>query len=235
VLSAALSIGLVGSGLEGNVLSLGDGFGLGGLVLYGLGQAFYGFAIGLPCAIAAELMPMCGRIMDMVRGAQFSEQLIPGSAERNSVLEQCGLMIVPLFIFGGGGYRELFVLLTKSITVFGVNASPTVAPLQVFELAWLSLAALQTAVLVCTPCILVCLVIDVSIALLSRSLGRVNMVFEALPIKIVGGLCVVWIVLLVANPGPAFRLWNDSLRILEAKIPYPAEHKGSGRAKRGLG
>ncbi len=165
-------------------------------------EALYGFLLGVPLAFIAETPTIAGRLFDTFRAAQFCEQLLPQTNERSSILEQLGIFLVPLYVFSYSGYKDVFNLLETSfnlLPVLSLNSINLFSSIRVENFINLSLSVFRTAVILAAPCIIGCALIDITITLLSRSLARINMVFEALPFKLVGGLLFLWLVLSMSD------------------------------------
>ena len=67
----------------------------------------HGVSAALPLALAFEAFPMIGRSVDLLRGAQASEQLAPLSGERSSVLEQTMTLGGAALFLQAGGFETL--------------------------------------------------------------------------------------------------------------------------------
>lgn len=138
----------------------------------------------LPLAIVAEVLPTAGRVADVSRGAQFSEQLLPGGEQRASLLEQAAVFAVAALAFLSPLYQQIIRRIVLS--------EPTRNYEQFSEyLITLSTQAIATGVLIAAPIIIASLTVDGATALLSKTLNRNNMSYELLPLKLICGLLIL--------------------------------------------
>jgi flagellar biosynthetic protein FliR len=149
-----------------------------------------GFLYALPLAFSLETLLISTRLMEVSRGAHLGEQFVPESGQHRTSIES----IVNLFIaFSLVSFTSMHVVLTALYSI------PEVSKLEVINSKGLMYSALLLfvgkvyvqAVILALPVMLLNLSIDVVVLLLSRFIGRVNLAFEMLPLKLVVGLTVL--------------------------------------------
>ena len=178
-----------------------SGFGLLQLGFSGVCSAAAGFLIASPCAIALEAVVHGGRLVDTARGAQFAEQIVPGSEDAASLLEQMAMLLCCQAVFVWRGYQPFLQVMLRSLADFppasvmiGERGQGTAA---VFgeQLIWFSEQVLRASMFLAVPVIVCSLIIDLAGGVLSRICPRANAAFEFLPIKMVLGLVLLALVL----------------------------------------
>ncbi len=147
-------------------------------------EILIGVLLAFPLAIAVEMLVGIGRVIDVTRGAQFSEQFNPALGTRASTLEGLMPLVFALLIFSPAGVHFGAQLLLRSLELdvaFSFDG-------YILPLIRVSAMALRDSVIFCAPLLVMALVVDVALAVLSRFVGRLNVTFELVPLKLVGVL-----------------------------------------------
>ncbi len=153
-------------------------------------EILLGFFMALPLALAAQSLPLAGRIADVSRGAQFGEQMLPGASRGVTPLESLSVVAIPLLVFTFAGYRLVLNSIYESFTKYHVMSETVFEMPEISILILLSSKAILWGVLFAAPTILCCFFMDVATVLITRSLGRINLLFEMMPLKLILGLIV---------------------------------------------
>ena len=157
-------------------------------------EAILGICLGVPFSISLECLPLLGRLIDSLRGAQFAEQLLPGLEERSSYLETLGVLVGLLLLGPFGGLRWIYTCLLQSLFLptwhLGLpiypGGSASVAAIAIRH----SSAVLELAVSLTSPLFVVVLGVDLLTVFLSRCVPRLQVVAEALTLKMLLGIAV---------------------------------------------
>jgi len=160
------------------------------LLVASIRELLTGVAWGLPFALIVEAIPTAGRIADVSRGAQFAEQVSPGFGSADSVLESLGVYLALLVIFPLGGYHLLLhPILTSAPELAGllVESDSVLSGKQALTFIAVSSKAITLGFALAAPVVVFSLLLDIAGALLSRSLSRVNVLFELMPMKMLLG------------------------------------------------
>jgi type III secretory pathway component EscT len=184
-------------------------------VVSALRECFIGALIGLPLAIAVQSLVMSARIVDTTRGAQFSEQVAPENGYKTSSLEGAAALFVLVIAFTYGGYQILVMSLYESFKIIQIGLSfDFLSNLNLISILSLSQKAISIGLLIAAPVVAIMFLIDFSAALISRSLGRVNIVFELMPLKMALGV-ILFTVLCLGIP---VRVIPDAISLINTFI-----------------
>ncbi len=160
-----------------------------------------GVLLAAPLAIAFEVLPMAGRLVDDARGAQFAEQVNP-ELGRVSQFQELGNMLVPM-VFLNTALFPLCSALSRSVSS-PITASMSGMPGYAFGVVEYAVraaaAALGESLSYAAPVILICLLLDFSIGLMSRFLTRINLNHELVPLKLVLGILLYGLFLSEVSP-----------------------------------
>lgn len=162
-------------------------------------ELLLGVLIGLPFAVLVYTFEMTARIVDVSRGAQFGEQLLPGFTDRTSPLEPLAVLLILSVTFSTELYQLPLYLIRESLTLSppGMGSLGTVSQwlLESTQLIRLSADVIAGALLIAAPVVIVLFVIDLVSSIATRQMGRVNVTFEILPLRLLVGLGVAALVL----------------------------------------
>lgn len=149
-------------------------------------KAVGGLLLGAPLAFSLESLAVCGRLMDLGRGESTGGQLNPALGVQTSTQEQLMRLLSACLIFSGGAYQVLlefsFKLGSVQLSAQWLGQSAALKNLIILS------DALMLGIGLAAPVLLSSLVFDLGAGLISRVLGRLNLVFELLPLKLLVGL-----------------------------------------------
>ncbi len=171
-------------------------------LLYALLHLAIGGMVGLPWALCAEMPTMIGRLWDVLRGAQFAEQVTPEAGEGDSSLEALGTFCAGMAIVSFGGLHQLILALweiSKMRAKF-FRETELFSSAVVSSVLYDSARIMQTVLSCVAPLLIICLALDLICTVGLRFLGRANVMFEVLTLKLAFGL-LIGVVLLSAKAG----------------------------------
>lgn len=199
---------------------------LAGLLSLAAHEALCGIIIAAPLRLALSALPLSGRLIDTLRGAQFAEQVFIDLGEAQSLLESAANLLIPVILFSFGALHLLILALLNSLTAPALGFGKPLLellPALVAHTEPLLLCANQSfkaALFAAAPVLGCCLLLDLGACLLSRVLGRINMLFELMPLRMLLALCVL------AAGVPSFS-WH-AVEYLRAVSDYTLELARSG-------
>lgn len=161
-----------------------------------------GFVLALPVTLFAEMLILCGRLFDTVRGTQQAEQLIPSLEHRGGSFEALASLVAPLVIFSPPCDRLVFAAAQHAHSQSRALARALIDATGNPELprgVILYGELLATAVTWLMPCIAAALFFDGLTSMLSRFIPRIAIATELVPLRIVA-LLLLLILLLRDNP-----------------------------------
>jgi flagellar biosynthesis protein FliR len=165
----------------------------------------------VPSVLMVELIRMCGRLCDSLRGAQYAEQITPELGERVSLLESFGQYLAQYLFFTAGIHHIAFLIAYQGLAFFEQVKFPILPMLRI------SAEALERGLVLAAPLIVVGFLSDLSTMFLSRGLVKINVFFESLPLRLLSGLSVFWVVLYYRLDLALLEaLHLDYLRLLES-------------------
>lgn len=134
------------------------------------------FALACPIAFATESLAMAGRMIDISRGAQASEQIL-GESSRGSLLENSGRVLALLWFY----LVDIeFFLRSLRLTVF----CSVLDRQYVNDCLALFAQSFATGFYLAAPCMILALLLDGSGMVLARFLPKLPISFELLPIRL---------------------------------------------------
>ncbi|MCC7013911.1 MAG: flagellar biosynthetic protein FliR [Planctomycetes bacterium] len=161
-----------------------------------LREALLGLSIGVVVAAAFDLFASIGGLIDLARGATFANVVDPITRNQASVLEPF-LRVALLVVFTSTGlHRQFIAALCAGFTKLppsselGFRAQPQ-AVLEVVQS--LSVLSVQLAL----PILIGMLVLDLSLALIHRAAGRIEVYFLGLTLKSSLGLLLLLLLVTV--------------------------------------
>jgi len=157
-----------------------------------LKEAFVGFLLGF---IAAELfyaVEMAGKLVDMFRGTNQVQLLVPQLGERSSAFGDMFYQLLIVVFMAVGGHHVFIAAMMESFRVVPLDTYPTLSaglwPL-VDMFIRLSADIFTIGVTLAAPVGLACLITELMFGLLNRVAAQINAYFMAMPAKVfVGGL-----------------------------------------------
>ena len=159
------------------------------LVTFFILEITFGFLLAVPVVLGMYFYELLGRLVDTSRGAQFGDQMLPGTSASVSPLEHLGVFFIPVLLFCFNGFKLLLPLIAKPSVLQSPNLT---IGMNVDAHSYISLvgSSLYYAVLFVLPVILFCLMYDLVCAFCSKYLGKVNLIFECMPGKLLLGLVI---------------------------------------------
>lgn len=165
----------------------------------------------IPIAFACESISLAGRLVDIARGAQFSEQLVPGVG-RFSQLEIAGGFFALVWIvvvdfevlinsFLGAG-RSYELLAESGLTLESV-----------FKLLVFFADSFYSGVLIAAPLLGIAFLLDASAMVIAKVLPRFPVTYELMPVKLMAILFFLGI-RLQSEPASLVKLRNNLLSIV---------------------
>lgn len=164
---------------------------LGIYALYFLKEAFIGFAIGFVTAEIFYSVEMMGQIIDVVRGTNQAQLLVPELQERSSAFGDFNYQFLLVLFLSAGFHAPFFEILADSFIQLPILSfapqSLDSAPLTAYFGHILS-NIFTIAVTLAFPIGLACLLSDIAFGLLNRVAPQINAYFMSMPAKALGGM-----------------------------------------------
>ena len=163
-------------------------------VLMMLKEAFIGLVIGFIAAEIFYTVEMSGQLIDLYRGANQAQLMVPQITERSSTFGSLGYQFL-LCLFVALNLHHIFIgVLFESFVVIPVNRFPDLSgglwPL-IDTMMRISADIILIAVMLSMPVAMVCLVIEASFGLVNRVAPQINAYFMAMPAKVMAG-CIIF-------------------------------------------
>lgn len=155
---------------------------------------FSGAIIALPLAFSVESLALGGRLVDLGRGAQLSEQFDPQAPERASAIETLLRLAAPACLFHFGMQFQVLSLLNANLASHEARLLKlTQAVSFQHELLRLGAETFLNGLLFAAPILISCFLLDLGLAFAARFLPRVSISFEVLPLKLWLGLLLLFL------------------------------------------
>jgi len=156
-------------------------------------EAFIGFTIGFITAHIFYAVEMCGQLIDVARGANQIQLMIPELQERSSAFGTFYYQLMLALYLASGLHTIFFHALIKSFIVLPINTLPPMSrgiP-QFFDfISQLLPHVFLIGVTLALPVIAVCLLIDIAFGLINRIAPQINAYFMSMPVKTLGGVVI---------------------------------------------
>lgn len=153
-------------------------------------EAFVGFLLGF---IAAELfyaVDMAGRIVDLARGTNQVQLMVPQIGERTSAFGDLNYQLMLVIFMYLGGHHVFIAAMMESFKVVPLDGYPDFSagmwPL-VDMFARLTADMFTIAVTLAAPVIIAALITELTFGLLNRVAPQINAYFMAMPAKVYAG------------------------------------------------
>ncbi|MEW5853704.1 MAG: flagellar biosynthetic protein FliR [Myxococcota bacterium] len=155
-------------------------------------EAWVGFMLGF---IAAELfyaVDMAGRIIDLARGTNQVQLMIPQLGERSSAFGDLFYQLLLVIFMFLDGHHVFIAAMFESFRVVPLDAFPNLSlglwPLTEMFIRY-SADIFTIGVTISAPVAIACLITEMSFGLLNRVAPQINAYFMAMPAKVfVGGV-----------------------------------------------
>lgn len=181
------------------------------LYLFLLEKVAEGLLFAVFLAFLLECIPLAGKLIDLCRGAQYSEQVLPELGERSSPFETMGILLSGCLMFSPLGYEILFShALNLMPRAWNTLENSLLSAYHLLQ------SSFSFALLIAAPVLLTSLLLDTGSALLSRYLNRTNMSFELLGSKMCLGIAIFALILpdLLKRWEMFFLEWSSELASL---------------------
>lgn len=158
-----------------------------------LKEVFIGFSIGFVTAQIFYSVEMMGQIIDVMRGTNQAQLLVPELQERSSAFGDFNYQFLLVLFLTLGFHVPFFSVLADSFLKLPILAN---TPVSINSLAAIDFFArllgdvFLIAVTLAFPIGLVCFLSDVAFGLLNRVAPQINAYFMSMPAKAAGGMMI---------------------------------------------
>lgn len=162
-------------------------------LLYILKEGLVGFTIGFVTAQIFYCVEMMGQIIDVVRGTNQAQLLVPELQERSSAFGNFNYQFVLVIFLTMGFHVPFFTILGDSFIELPILSF---TPRTLVNLPFIDFMArllgeiFMIAVTLAFPIGLVCLLSDIAFGLLNRVAPQINAYFMSMPAKAAGGMVI---------------------------------------------
>lgn len=161
--------------------------------LFLLKEAFVGFAIGFVTAQIFYCVEMMGQIVDVVRGTNQAQLLVPQLQERSSAFGDFNFQFLLVIFLTLGLHIPFFESLGDSFIHIPVLSFPeqSIDSEQMIDFFSRLLGEVfKIAVTLAFPIAFVCLLSDIIFGLLNRVAPQINAFFMSMPARAAGGMII---------------------------------------------
>lgn len=158
-----------------------------------LKEVFVGFTLGFVTTQIFYAVEMAGQIIDVTRGANQIQLMVPELSERSSPYGDMNYQIALILFLTTGLHTVFFEGLVQSFISVPINQMPPFsAGSEAFynEFMFLFGEIFKIAVTLSLPVAAVCLVINLSFGLINRIAPQINAYFLSMPALAVGGMMI---------------------------------------------
>jgi flagellar biosynthetic protein FliR len=162
-------------------------------MLFLLKELFIGFTIGFVTAQIFYSVEMMGQIIDVVRGTNQAQLLVPQLQERSSAFGDFNYQFLLVLFLSLGFQVPFFETLAESFIQLPILsfAPQSIDGTQIMEFfARLLSDVFRIAVTLAFPIAFVCLLSDIAFGLLNRVAPQINAYFMSMPAKAAGGMVI---------------------------------------------
>ncbi len=158
-----------------------------------LKEVFVGFALGFVTAQIFYAVEMAGQIIDMTRGTNQVQLMVPEISERSSPYGDIYYQLALIVFLGAGLHEVFFEGVVQSFISVPINKMP---PLSAGSLAFyeefmlLAAKIFEICISLSLPIIAVCLIINLAFGLINRIAPQINAYFLSMPALAVGGMAI---------------------------------------------
>jgi len=157
-------------------------------------EATYGFALGLVAALLFAPVKLSGRIIERQMGLAMAEILDPLTGERSQPVGSLLEMIFVVLFLSANGHHLFLSIISRSYETFPVGRIPTMAVL-VTGVIKAGSTMLMVGLKLAAPILAAFLLLMVVLAVLSRIMPEMNILFISLPLRVGMGLFLMAIFL----------------------------------------
>lgn len=158
-----------------------------------LKEVFVGFALGFVTAQIFYAVEMAGQIIDVVRGTNQVQLMVPEITERSSPYGDMYYQIALILFLSVGLHEVFFEGLVQSFISIPINKLPPFSsgsPAFYQEFMFLLAEIFKIAVTLSLPIAAVCLIINIAFGLINRIAPQINAYFLSMPAIAIGGMAI---------------------------------------------
>lgn len=153
------------------------------------GEVAVGALLGFGMHAVFAAFSVAGRLLDFQSGLGAGGILNPNLGEQEPLLGTFLSLLGLMLFYLSGSYLVVIELIVRSLTFWPPGVMPEAVPLAAI-VSHLS-AAFGLGILLALPAVMVLLLVDVGIAVMSRTMPQMNVYFLFLPLKVLLGVVVM--------------------------------------------
>jgi flagellar biosynthetic protein FliR len=167
------------------------------VVLLFMKEIFVGVALGLSASLLFQAAEAAGRLIDVARGANMAESMVPQSGTRASPLGDLYFQLAVVLFLGLGGHRVCLGALARSYVAIPVASLPGVSGYAALAAATIDMTGelLLIAVGLAAPVLVAAVLTDLALGLVNRVAPQMNVYVLGMPAKALTGAVVVLLTL----------------------------------------
>jgi flagellar biosynthetic protein FliR len=185
-----------------------------------LREALFGLALGLAMNLVFLGLQMASRIVGVQMGFGLGGVFDPITGADSGVFDQFYTLLVTLVFFSINGHFMIITALAETVNAVPLGTFDPFAALTPAEISSLAAGLTITAVRIAMPVMAALFLVDLGMGLVARTVPQVQILFVAMPIKVVVGMVVLMAALpatgQILNAVIGNSLAGSSLRLLEA-------------------
>jgi flagellar biosynthetic protein FliR len=167
-----------------------------GFVVMMLKETFVGVAIGFVTAEIFYTVELAGQLIDMLRGANQIQTMVPEITERSSAFGNLQYQLLVALFLSLDMHHSFMRSLFESFVAIPITEFPQMR--YGFEgfvelMMRISADVLLVAVTLAAPVGIVCLIVETAFGLLNRVAPQVNAYFMAFPAKVMAGVMIFFV------------------------------------------
>jgi flagellar biosynthesis protein FliR len=154
-----------------------------------IGELALGALIGLSVQIALAAFAVAGRVMDVQIGFGLASVFDPTTRSSSSVLGMLLSLVGVMLFIASGTHLELARLVSASLDVFPLGHVPALAdPMRAMQAGGLMFSL---GLSIAAPLVVTLLLVDIAMAVLSRTMPQLNVLMLGMPLKVGVGFLVL--------------------------------------------
>lgn len=163
-----------------------------------LKETFIGMVLGFINMEVFFAMEVAGRIIDTARGTGMAEVMDPHMQQRVSPTGEMYYQLMLLFFMAAGGHLMFLEAYAMSFQLIPIDGGYTLSSGTGGFMDLLMQSTnemLKLACLLALPCVAATLITDIVFGLLNRVSPQLNAYFMAMPVKAMGGLMMILVIM----------------------------------------
>jgi flagellar biosynthetic protein FliR len=156
-----------------------------------IGNALIGLAMGFVVGLTLTAVQMAGSILDLQVGFTIAQTFNPEIGELSAPLTQLLYLYAMLLFILANGHYMLISALGQSFAILPVSSLKMASVTSLNFVTQITGEALLNGVTIAAPTAAVMLVVDLSLAYLSRAVPHMNIFFVGTPVKLLIGLGIM--------------------------------------------